>query len=137
MQSLGNACIFCTSNPRGQTSFFASYVLAGNSFSLGSNFFNISSNFSNPESVTPHSAFHLSNSSVLPSFFWPSSQVGYNNFWWSSNIFLNCNLSLSVPQSLFASEMARPRSSAGSSAASSSPPSSLSSIAVSSNIDGY
>src|SRR5665811_1375615 len=27
MQSLMHACIFCTSNPRGQTTFFASYVL--------------------------------------------------------------------------------------------------------------
>src|SRR5215203_2538644 len=137
-----HACIFCTSNPRGQTSFFASYVLTGNSLFLGNSFFNIIINFSKPESVTPTSAFHFSNSNMLPSFLCPSSQPGYNNLWWSSNILSNCNLSLSVPQSLLASEMARRRSSStGSSDACSSPPSSsLSSIAVSKhseNIDRY
>src|SRR5664279_2042288 len=76
----GHASIFCTSNPRGQTTFFASYVLAGNSLSFGSIFFIIFSNFSNPLSDTPFFAFHCSNSSVLPSFFLPSSQFGYNNF---------------------------------------------------------
>src|SRR3954467_13434188 len=110
MQSLGHACIFYTSNLRGKTSFFASYVLAGNSLFLGSNLFMSTSNFSNPESVTLVSAFHFSNSSVLPSFFWPSSQVGYNNLLWSCNICSNCNLSFSVLQSRFASEMTRPRS---------------------------
>jgi hypothetical protein len=39
--------------------FFASYVLAGNSFFLGSIFFISTSNFSNDESVTPVSAFHF------------------------------------------------------------------------------
>src|SRR3989337_1578716 len=68
MQSLGHACIFCTSNPRGQTAFFALYVLSGNSLSFGSIFFNIISNFPNPLSDTPFSAFHCSNSSVVPSF---------------------------------------------------------------------
>src|SRR3954469_13890722 len=104
MQSLGHACIFCTYNPRGQTSFFASYVLAGNSLFLGRNLFMSTSNFSNPESVTPVSAFHFSNSNVLPSFFWSSSQVGYNNLLWSCNICSNCNLSFSVSQSRFVSE---------------------------------
>ena len=33
---VGHACIFCTSSPKGQTSFLASYVVAGNSLSLGS-----------------------------------------------------------------------------------------------------
>ena len=46
MQSLGHGCIFCTSNPRGQTTFFASYVLSGNSLSFGSISFIITSNFS-------------------------------------------------------------------------------------------
>src|SRR3954469_18930931 len=69
MQSLLHACIFCTSNPRGQTTFFASYVLEGNTFSPGSIFLIIFSNFSNPLSVVPFSAFHCSNSSVVPSFF--------------------------------------------------------------------
>src|SRR3954463_16087478 len=68
MQSLMHACIFCTSNPRGQTTFFASYVLEGNTFSPGSIFFIIFSNFSNPLSVVPFSAFHCSNSSVVPNF---------------------------------------------------------------------
>ena len=35
MQSLGHACIFCTSNSKGQTSCLASYVVVGNSLSLG------------------------------------------------------------------------------------------------------
>src|SRR4030042_1756314 len=48
MQPLGHACIFCTSNPRGQTTFFASYVLSGNYLSFGSIFFNIISNFQIP-----------------------------------------------------------------------------------------
>src|SRR5215216_2642115 len=34
MQSLGHACIFCTSNPRGHTTFFVAYVLSGNSLSF-------------------------------------------------------------------------------------------------------
>src|SRR4051812_43775404 len=93
MQSLMYACIFCTSNPRGQTTFFALYVLEGNTFSPGSIFLIIFSNFSNPLSVVPFSAFHCSNSSVVPSFFWPSSQFGYNGLLWSSNIFSNFNLS--------------------------------------------
>src|SRR6185312_4246952 len=38
MQSLGHACIFCTSNPRGQTNCFASYIVLGNSLSIGSIF---------------------------------------------------------------------------------------------------
>src|SRR3954452_5382258 len=62
MQSLMHACIFCTSNPRGQKTFFASYVLEGNTFSPGSIFFIIFSNFSNPLSEVPFSAFHCSNS---------------------------------------------------------------------------
>src|SRR3954462_976369 len=33
------ACIFWTSNPRGQTTFFAWYVLSGNSLFLGRRFF--------------------------------------------------------------------------------------------------
>src|SRR3954466_2486205 len=68
MQSLGHACIFCTSNPRGQTAFFASYVLSGNSLSFGSISFIITSNFPNPLSYTPFTAFHCINSSVVPAF---------------------------------------------------------------------
>src|SRR3954464_9719940 len=68
MQSLGHACIFCTSNPRGHTTFFAAYILSGNSLSFGSFFFNIFSSFSNPLSGTPFSAFHCSNSSTVLSF---------------------------------------------------------------------
>src|SRR3954470_5151037 len=80
MQSLGHACIFSTSNPRGHTTFFAAYVLSGNSLSFGSFFFNIFSSFSNPLSGTTFSAFHCSNSSTVPSFVLPSSQLGYNPF---------------------------------------------------------
>src|SRR3990170_2339197 len=80
MQSLGHACIFCTSNPRGHTTFFAAYVLSGNSLSFESFFFNIFSSFSNPLSGTAFSAFHCSNSSTVPSFVLPSSQLGYNPF---------------------------------------------------------
>src|SRR3954464_11581224 len=79
MQSLMQACIFCTSNPRGQTTFFAWYVLPGNSLFLGRRFFIFTNNFENALSVTPFSAFHCSKSSVAPSFLWPCSQVGYNN----------------------------------------------------------
>src|SRR3954465_12528887 len=68
MQSLMHACIFSTSNPRGQRTFFAPYVLSGNSLSFGSFFFIIFSNFSNALSRIPFSAFHCSNSSVVPSF---------------------------------------------------------------------
>src|SRR3954470_13083240 len=68
MQSLMQACIFYTSNPRGQTSFFAWYVLSGNSLFLGSRFFIFTNNFENALSVTPFSAFHCSKSSVVPSF---------------------------------------------------------------------
>src|SRR3989337_750518 len=80
MQSLGHACILCTSNPRGHRTFFAPYVLSGNSLSFGSFFFNIFSSFSNLLSDTPLSAFHCSNSSVVPSFVLPSSQLGFNPF---------------------------------------------------------
>ena len=79
MQSLGHACIFCTSKPRGHTTFFATYVLSGNSLSFGSFFFNIFSSFSNPLSGTPFSVFHYSNFSTVPSFVL-SSQLGYNPF---------------------------------------------------------
>src|SRR3954466_13672417 len=77
---ISNTCIFCTSNPRGQTAFFASYVLSGNSLSFGSISFIITSNFPNPSSDTPFSAFHCSNSSVVPSFLLSPTQFGYNNF---------------------------------------------------------
>src|SRR5918995_963144 len=80
MQSLGHACIFSTSNPRGHTTFFAAYVLSGNSLSFGSFFFNIFSSFSNPLSAIAFSTFHCSNSSTVPSFMLPSSQLGYNPF---------------------------------------------------------
>src|SRR3954465_8918495 len=80
MQSLGHACIFCTSNPRGHTTSFAAYVLSGNSLSFGSFFFNIFSSFSNPLSGTTFSAFHSNNSSTVQSFVLPSSQLGYNPF---------------------------------------------------------
>src|SRR3989337_3649273 len=82
MQSLGHASILCTSNSRGHTTFFAAYVLSGNSLSFGSFFFNIFSSFSNPLSGTPYSAFHCNNSSVVPSFVLPSSQLGYNPFFY-------------------------------------------------------
>ena len=45
MQSLGHACIFCTCNPRGHTTFFAAYIPSGNLLSFGSFFFNIFSSF--------------------------------------------------------------------------------------------
>src|ERR1041385_5126279 len=59
MQSLMHACIFCTSNPRGQITFFASCVVAGNSLSGGSFDFIICRNFSNPVSEQPKSPFHF------------------------------------------------------------------------------
>src|SRR3954463_11114128 len=80
MQSLMHACIFCTSNPRGQITFFASCVVAGNSLSGGSFDFIICSNFSNPLSEQPKSAFHFNSSSVVPSFVLPPSQFGYKGF---------------------------------------------------------
>src|SRR6185436_9611001 len=83
MQSLGHACIFCTSSPKGQTSCLASYVVVGNSLSLGSIFLTSLSNSPNPLLDTPFVAFHCSNSKVVPSFFNPFSQSGYNNLRWS------------------------------------------------------
>src|SRR3954470_5761332 len=80
MQSLMHACIFCTSNPRGQITFFASCVVAGNSLSGGSFDFIICSNFSNTVSEQPKSAFHFNSCSVVPSFVLPSSQFGYKGF---------------------------------------------------------
>src|SRR6185312_3374431 len=80
IQSLGHAQIFCTSNPRGQTTFFASYVVEGSSFPSGSMFFTIPSSSSNPLSVTPLATFHCSISSVVPNFLSPCLQSGYNNF---------------------------------------------------------
>src|SRR3954469_12173880 len=80
MQSLMHACIFYTSNPRGQITFLASCVVAGNSLSGGSFDFIICSNFSNPVSEQPKSAFHFNSSSVVPSFVLPSSQFGYKGF---------------------------------------------------------
>src|ERR1041385_9346164 len=71
MQSLGHACIFCTSNPRGHTTFFAAYVVSGNSLSFGRFFLNIFSTCSNPLSGTSLSAFHYNNSSTVPSFVMP------------------------------------------------------------------
>src|SRR3954471_23391755 len=60
MQSLMQARIFCMSNPRGQTTFFAWYVLSGNSLFLGRRFFIFTNNFENALSVTPFSAFSFS-----------------------------------------------------------------------------
>src|ERR1041384_4189700 len=82
MQSLGHACIFCTSNPRGHTTFFATYVVSGNSLSFGRFFLNIFSTCSNPLSGTALSAFHCNISSTVPSFVMPSSQLGYNPFFY-------------------------------------------------------
>src|SRR6185503_12458243 len=99
MQSLGHACIFSTSNLRGQTSCFASYVVLGNSLSLESIFFKSFSNSPNLLYDTPYVAFHCSNSSVVPSLFNPFSHPGYNNLRWSSIICLNFSLSFSLSQS--------------------------------------
>src|SRR6185437_16362911 len=48
MQSLGQACIFCASNPKGQITFFASYVVSGKMLPSGSKFFISFTNSSNP-----------------------------------------------------------------------------------------
>src|SRR6185437_33328 len=125
MQSLGHACIFCTSNPRGQTSCLASYVVVGNSLSLGNIFLISLSNSPNPLSDTPFVSFHCSNSKVVPSFFNPFSQSGYNNLRWSSNIFWNFNLSVSLSQSACTLCNACPRSSLGSFSATSTSGSSM------------
>ena len=77
MQSLGQACIFCASNPKGQTTFFASYVVAGKVLPPGSKFFISFSNSSNPLSDKPFDAFHCNNSNVVPNFFWSCLQSGY------------------------------------------------------------
>ena len=109
----GHACIFCTSNPKGQTSCLASYVVVGNSLSLGSIFLTSLSNSPNPLSDTPFVAFHCRNSKVVPSFFNPFWQPGYN-LWWSSNNFWNFNLSVSLSQSACTLCNACPRSLLGS-----------------------
>src|SRR3954468_13473525 len=80
MQSLGHACIFCTSNPRGHTTFFVAYVVSGNSLSFGRFFLNIFSTCSNPLSGTTLSVFQFNNSNTVPRFVMPSSQLGYNLF---------------------------------------------------------
>src|SRR3954464_11064033 len=121
MQSLGHACIFCTSSPRGHTSLFASYVLSGNSLFFGILFLNIFSTFPNPLSRIPYSAFHCNNSSAAPSFVFPSLQSGYNPFLRSSNMQLNFNFSLSLSHPLCSSTMTRRSSSSGSCDAFSSP----------------
>ena len=79
IQSLGHLCIFCTSNPRGQTIFLASYVDGGSSLSAGRSFTIVNSS-SNPLSETPFVAFHYSISSVVRNFLCSSLQPGYNNF---------------------------------------------------------
>src|SRR4051812_36456411 len=76
MQSLMHACIFCISNPRGLRVFFASYVLSGSLLCFRNFGFIIFSIFSNEESVRPHSVFHRSNFSVVPSFVLSSLQFG-------------------------------------------------------------
>ena len=119
MQSLGHACIFCTSNPKGQISCSASYVVVGNSLSLGSIFLTSFSNSPNPLSDTPFVVFYCGNSKVVPSFFNLFSQSGYNNLRWSSNIFWNFNLSVSLSQSAHTLCSACPRSSLGSSSSTS------------------
>src|SRR3954462_10933678 len=80
MQSLGHACIFCTSNPRGHTTFFAAYVLSGNWLSFGSLFLNIFSTSLNPLSGIPYFAFHCSNSSTVSSFVLPFRNLGTTLF---------------------------------------------------------
>jgi hypothetical protein len=93
---------------------FASYVVQDSSLPSGSMFFTIPSSSSKPLSVTPFAAFHCSNSSVLPNFLGPCLQSGYNNFLWSSNIFLNFFDSFIVLLSLCASSNTWPSSSCGS-----------------------
>src|SRR6185369_15915954 len=103
--------------PKGQTSCLASYVV--NLLSLESIFLTSLSNSPNPLSDTPFVAFHCSNSRVVPNFFNPFSQPGYNNLRWSSNIFWNFNLSVSLSQFVRTLCSAFPRSSLGSSSATS------------------
>ena len=69
MQSLGQACTFCASNPKGQTIFFASYVVSGKVLLSGSMFFISFSSSSNPLSDKPFDVFHCNNSNVVPNFF--------------------------------------------------------------------
>ena len=69
MQSLGQACIFCASNPKGQTTFFTSYVVSGKVLLSGSKFFISFRNSSNPLSDKPFDAFHCNNYNVVPKFF--------------------------------------------------------------------
>ena len=69
MQSLGQACIFCASNPKGQITFFASYVVSGKVLLSGSMFFISFSSSSNPLSDKPFDAFHCNNSNVVPTSF--------------------------------------------------------------------
>ena len=80
MQSLGHVCIFSICNPIGQTIFFSSYVVVGNSLGFKSIFFFIFSNFPNALSDIPFSAFHYNNYSVVPSFFCLSLVNGYSSF---------------------------------------------------------
>jgi hypothetical protein len=52
------------------------YVVVGNSLGFGSIFFLIFSNFPNALLDIPFSTFYCNNSSVMPSFFCPSSADG-------------------------------------------------------------
>ena len=83
---------------KGKQVVWLSYIVIGNSLFLGSIFLTSLSNSPNPLSDTPFVAFHCSNSKVVPSFFNPFSQSRYNNLRWSSNIFWNFNLSVSLSQ---------------------------------------
>ena len=90
-------------------------------------FFMIFNNYPNALSDVPFFAFHCSNSSVVSSFFCPSSAVGYSNFLWSSSMCSKLAFSFSLSHSLCVSQMASPkasspRSSSAATSSSSSPP---------------
>src|SRR6185436_3578696 len=68
MQSLGQTCIFCASNPKGQTTFFASYVVSGKVLPSGSKFF---ISFSTPR--IPCQTNHLMPSIAIIPMWYPTS----------------------------------------------------------------
>ena len=67
MQSLGYACIFCTSNSRGQQTYIASYIISGNVLlSWSSFFYKFQKLLESLPGQTIH--FHCNNFNMLPNF---------------------------------------------------------------------
>jgi hypothetical protein len=89
IQSLGHACIFYTSKPRGRTTFLALYVDAINLFPSRRNFFIRLIISLKAMSLIPFVAFYCNNSNMLRNFLWACLQSRYNKVLRSSNMLSN------------------------------------------------